>query len=91
MQGASGKIAAIFERPIVGRQLGRDAALGQRDRQRLGGKEMAAGAAGGDEHAASVDHAGSACAGSFEGAGRLRVKATRKPMPTANANSEEPP
>ena len=43
--------AGVARGARVGHQLDRDAALAERRRQRLGRKQMAAGAAGGDQHA----------------------------------------
>ena len=44
------KQLAVTRRPLVGDEIDPDAATLQRDRERLGGKQMAAGAACGDDH-----------------------------------------
>ena len=91
VNGAGGKIAAEFERPAVGRELDLRAALGQRRRQRRGGKEMSARAARREQDRTRRAHPSGAAGCSRSAAGRLRVVAMRKPMPRPSASSEEPP
>ena len=56
VDGAGGKIAAVFERPAVGRELDFHPPLGERGGQRGRGKEMAAGAAGREQDRARRAH-----------------------------------
>ena len=56
MNGAGGKIASEFERPIVGRELHLGPERAQRRGKRGGRKEMAAGAPGGQQYAPSCVH-----------------------------------
>ena len=70
---------------LVGRELDRDAALGERDRERLGRKQMAAGAAGGeqDERRAARRHQSRLPATARSGIaarGCSRVSASSMPM-----------
>ena len=51
----AGKRAAVAQGALVGDELHREPARGKRMRQRLGRKEMAAGAAGGEENR-RIDH-----------------------------------
>ena len=102
MHGARGKAAAIGERAFVGDEFHRDAARVERMRQRFGRKQMAAGAAGGEKDRASRScqaAAAATVAGPLLAAtsvrtrvrGRLRVTASRKPMPSDSEISDEPP
>ena len=91
VNGAGGKIAAVFERPAVGREFDFRPALGERGGERGRGKEMAARAAGREQDRAAHAHSSGGPGWSRSAAGRLRVAAMRKPMPRPSASSDEPP
>ena len=91
VNSAGGKIAAEFERPAVGRQFDLRAAFGERRRQRRRGEEMSARAAGRKQDRTRRAHPSIAAGCSRSAAGRVRVSAMRKPMPSPSASSEEPP
>ena len=93
MDRASAESVAVARGARVGREIDGDAALGQRGGQRLGRKQMPAGAAGRDAapsgaavrrgHQAAAprrQRASSRCA-SIAARGRSRVSASSMPMP----------
>ena len=90
VHGARRKGSAILQRARVRRELDRKAAPRQRNAQSFGGKEMAPRAARSDEDRAVLFHSGSILS-MISASGRLRVTATRNPMPSASEISEEPP
>jgi hypothetical protein len=49
MDVAGGKFSAVSLGAVIGGEIDRDAALRQRDGERLGGEKMTTGAAGGEE------------------------------------------
>ena len=84
------KIVPVARRAFVGRKIDRHAALPQRHRQRLGGKQMSAGSAGREQderrcalaHQAGFHSGGSRSVGSsIATRGRSRVSASSMPMP----------
>ena len=95
--------SAIALGAVIGGKIDRHAALGERRRQRLGGKQMSAGSAGREQHerrAARVGHAGApggneavarGLAQHSRVRGRSRVSASSMPMPQASEIIEEPP
>ena len=98
VHGARRKRSAVSQRALVRDEFNGDAARRKRVRQRLGRKEMSAGAAGGDQREGPTH----AAAGSWSAPpapisvrtsvrGRLRVTASRKPMPRDSEISDEPP
>ena len=88
----AGNVFAVARGPLVGREIDRDTAAGERRRQRLGRKQVAAGAAGRDQHerravACIRPRAPEQAAASPElrravrARGRSRVSASSMPMP----------
>ena len=78
----------VAGRALVGREIDRDAARPERHRQRLGGKQMSAGAAGREQderrlaHQAAFHSGGGRSTGSsIAMRGRSRVSASSMPMP----------
>ena len=103
MDGARGKLDAIFLGADVGRKLDLVAAAFQFLRQGRRGKEMSAGPARGEKERApgqagcsltcsgSVSRWAPALRGNCPTIGRLRVSPIAKPMVSAMARSDEPP
>ena len=104
MRRAGRKGVAVAERPLLGDELDRNAACGENMRERLGRKQMAAGAAGGEKrgrrghrHRAGLGSTpptallflAPASRSAFRR--RLRVTARRKPMQSARESKDEPP
>ena len=86
MDGLRRKRAGMTGGAGIGQQLDGDISLGQRRGQRLGGKQMAARAAGGDKDAARSHQAGlpakpKSRRASISARGRSRVSASSMPMP----------
>jgi hypothetical protein len=89
VHGAGGKLAAVADRPRVGRQFDRDAARAERRRQRLGREQVAAGSAGGEQddgrdwrvQAGLPAAAKSGAPASIGARGRPRLSASSIPMP----------
>jgi len=103
MNGARGELIAIFLGTDIGHEFNWNVAALQFLRERGGGKEMAAGAAGGEEdgtlaqagcpltRAARRGRASFSEMTSLSVMGRFRVRPRAKPMVSAMASSEEPP
>ena len=97
----AGKLLAVAFGAVIGGEIDGDAAAVERLRQRFGGKQMAAGPAGGEQHerraARSASHRapGAAAAGTGSAGnsvrGRSRVSASSMPMPQASEIIDEPP
>ena len=95
VSGAGREVAAIAGRPLVGCEIDDDAALCERDGQRLGRKQMPSGPAGSDDderrgarppavrrgHQAGLPANTAPGAASSVARGRSRVKASSMPMP----------
>ena len=95
MGGAGREVATVAGRPLVGREIDDDAALAERDGQRLGGEQMPSGPAGGDDDERRGGRPSATCRGHQAGLpantvpgaarsvarGRSRVKASSMPMP----------